>query len=193
MTIRTITQLPKAESNEFVSSWMEMSTPSTANVDRFTSKKANYGDILNDIKTSTISKIVDSYHLNTPGGTYINVYSLSNNVNALYNNNLTFKGKKKFNEWPYVTIDFPSSDKASDPAYSVYGNNFEYIIPNMKTVRQLVDENIVFMSTTNSVVSEGNPLPLHGNPNDNNAGVVEYLDYSNTIGLGKFYYWHIDA
>ena len=64
MTIRTITQLPPALSNEFTSSWIEMSTPYASSSDRFTSKKARYDDICNSIKLSTSQQMISTYHLN---------------------------------------------------------------------------------------------------------------------------------
>lgn len=192
MTIRTITQLPEANTGEFLSSWMEMSTPLASNNEKYSSKKASYAKIKNDIQTATATKIVSDYSLNGTDGRKINVAQLESLVSKINSSDSEFSGKKKFNEWPYVQTAFPDASKSTDPAYSVYGNDFEYILPNMKVVREMVDDNVVFMSTTKSCVSEGNPLPLHSN-SLTKSGVVEYLDYSNTIGLGKFYYWHIDA
>lgn len=50
----------------------------------------------------------------------------------------------------------------------------------------------MLISTTDSEVAEGNPLPLQIQTDSSSNTVLQSLDYANTIGSGKFYYWHID-
>lgn len=193
MTVRTITQLPEvlAFNSAISSSYMEMSVPLNMNNDRFSSKKVQYGNIVNDIKTQTITKIVTDYNLSGINGK-VNINALRNDVDTISVEDSIFYGQKQFNKWPYISADFPKAEDITQVSNIAYGSNYENIIPNMKIVRQLVDDNVVFMSTTSSLVAEGNPLPLHGN-SATNAGVVESLEYASTIGRGLFYYWHIDA
>lgn len=87
-----------------------------------------------------------------------------------------------------VSVDFPIPANSNDPLYDTYGNDLEYILPNVKKVKQLVDDNVIFISTTSSLVAEGNPLPQH-RKSSTDSSVVESLEYGNTIGQGKFYFW----
>lgn len=193
MKVRTITQLPPITSvNAAISAnWMEMSVPVTADGKNFSSMKIQYGNIVNDIKSQTIEKIVHDYKLSGAGGA-VDITALKANVDTISAKDSVFYGKKQFNEWPYISVDFPKAEDITKVQNFVYGNNYENIIPNMKVVRQLVDDNVIFMSTTSSLVAEGNPLPLHRSSSTND-GVVESLEYASTIGRGLFYYWHIDA
>lgn len=104
--------------------------------------------------------------------------------------NVALSGIKEFKSWPHANLPFPTTFSEED--IEIYGDNGEYILPNVKKVKQLVDDNVIFMSTTSSFVAEGNPLPHHEIPTLYNAGVPESLDYENTIGSNKFYYWQID-
>lgn len=77
-------------------------------------------------------------------------------------------------------------------AAGIYGDNLKYVVPNIGVVKQLVEDNVIFMSTTSSLVAEGNPMPHHQSQ-ATHAAVPESLDYANTIGSGKFYCWQIDS
>lgn len=189
MKIRTITQLPSAD--VFVSSWMEMSVPLADQPGMYVSRKASYEAIKNDISSTTTNSIARKYSLDNQSGP-ISLSTLATQVNALSNENCNVKGIKDFKDWPIVSADFPVAESSTDARFNVYGNDFEYILPNVKKIKELVDDNVVFMSTTKSLVAEGNPLPQHKR-SDTDDSVVESLEYGNTIGQGKFYFWQIDA
>lgn len=196
MIIRSISQLPENRViSSFLSGNIEMSLPLSSNDSLYVSTKIKYSDLLNNIKDVTTSSIVNDYGLSTSAGDEedgkINIAKLKQSVDEIKSYDCQFDGIKKFNNWPYVDIDFPSTSSANQPEYDQYGNNYEYILPNVKKVKQMINDNIVFMSTTNSMVSEGNPLPFHASITTNVA-VAESLDYTNTIGSGKFYFWQID-
>lgn len=188
MIVRTITQLPENSNKQsFLSSWMEMSTPLNNDASRYASKKVLYKNIRSDIHDAAVKDIVDEYHLTDNDGK-INVSDLKSDIQQIIGEDFEFRGKKKFTSWPYVDIDFPQPGQDLPE----YGNEYEYILPNIKKVKQLVADNSVFMSTQDSQVAEGNPLPQHAS-SSTDISIPESLEYSSTIGRGKFYFWHIDA
>lgn len=130
--------------------------------------------------------MVDTYNMDNSDGP-IDVSALYSATKTISAEDMAFSGIKRFNTWPCISANFPTSLTPAQRA--TYGDDGEYIIPNMKKVREVVNDNVVFMSTADSLVAEGNPLPHHLNPTAYNANVPESLDYANTIGLGKFYYW----
>lgn len=188
MIIRSISQLPlNSETSTFLSGSLEMSLPLSSNNSLYVSTKINYSDMLNDIKDATTSAIVNDYALSTAAGK-VNVQNLKASIDDVKMYNTEFSGIKSFTSWPCISVDFPAIESADAPGYEQYGNNFEYVLPNVKKVQEMIADNRVFMSTTNSVVSEGNPLPFHALASTNVA-VAESLGYNNTIGSGKFYFW----
>lgn len=191
MTIRSITQLPLNNVvSTFLSGSLEMSIPLSSNDSFYVSTKVNYADMLSNIQEVTTSSIVSDYNL-VDGEEKIDVAQLKRTVDDAIGRDYELSGAKKFTNWPYIDIDFPPVESALQPEYAQYGDSFEYALPNVKKVKELVNDNIVFMSTTNSLVAEGNPLPFHSN-STTDYSVPESPDYLNTIGSGKFYFWQID-
>lgn len=168
-----------------------MSVPMDLTSNMYVSRKALYDDIKNDISSTTTSNIVDTYNLSGPSGK-ISLSAIDAQVKQLSNDNCTIDGIKQFAKWPFISSDFPSASSSTDPQFDIYGSDFEYILPNVKKIKEMVDDNVVFMSTTKSLVAEGNPLPQHRYSSTDDS-VVESLEYGNTIGQGKFYFWQIDA
>lgn len=184
MIVRSIYQLPEADISELSSAYMEASILNDS-ANTITSKKIEYDNIRSDIVNSTSANIVSQFSMVDASGNPISLSSLRTDVTNIKSNNFTFNGIKTFNRWPAIRQDDLPDDN------SQYGDNFTYLVPNVGIVKQMVDDNVIFMSTTSSLVAEGNPLPHHQNP-DVDPGIPESLDYANTIGSGKFYYWQID-
>ena len=123
-----------------------MSTPLDSSSSKYASKKVLYKNIQNDIHDSTVSSIVSDYKLTDSSGK-INVANVKSDVHKIASEDFEFGGKKSFSSWPYVDLDFPKPGEDSSPEY---GNDYEYILPNIKKVKQLVADNSVFMSTNDS-------------------------------------------
>ena len=189
MLVRSITQLPENnKTSSFLSGCMEMSLPLSGSL--YVSTKVRYADMLENIKNVTTSAIVNEYKLNT-GDDPIDIADIQAKLNDIAYNKFTLNGIKEFTNWPYISVDFPSPTNVDQYQYEMYGNDYEYAFPNVKKVKQLINDSSMFMSTTNSMVAEGNPLPLHGSASTN-ANVPEALDYQATIGSNKFYFWQIN-
>ena len=69
----------------------------------------------------------------------------------------------------------------------------------MQKVSELIDKSPIYISTTDSVVAEGNPLPMQSYSSANDTkqatlnSVPNMLSYSLTYGKGKFYYWQLSS
>lgn len=184
MTIRSISNLQERKSPA-ANGLFETSIPNGNG--RYTSHSIKYSTLSSNMQNIISSAISERYSLDN-GSNAINISQLDSRVDAISSNDITFYGKKNFNEWPYVSADFPPEQDER------YGDNFQYILPNLKKVREIANNNPIFMSTTDSYVAEGNPLPYHAAQQQNakNNGQIGALDYGSTIGNGKFYFWQID-
>ena len=192
MTIRTITGLPDLDPSDNKSdSYMEMSVPMPA-TNHFASKRVKYGEMRNDVCEYTSEKMADNYGLKLSSEP-VNVAQMQTSVENILSNDCSLSGKKGFESWPYVKSAFPTAEELSTPSFSdFYGDDGKYILPNIDKVKEMIDDNIIFMSTEDSLVAEGNPLPAHSS-SSTITYVPESLEYSSTIGSGKFYFWHIDS
>lgn len=184
MLVRTISQLPETTS-DFKDGKFEISIPESGSSQRYYSKSIKYTTISADLTQSLSSDIAKTYELTATNKTPIKVRTNLNSINNTLTGNVQISGRKNFLDWPWITKDFPSS-------FSNYGGmDGDYILPNVKKVRQLITETPAYFSTEDSTVAEGNPLPWHSNP-ATTATVPEALGFDQTIEMGKFYFWRID-
>jgi len=184
MLVRTISQLPEVKT-DFMDGRMEISIPESAESAKFTSKSIKYETIQTQIENQISSEMASTYHLTADNGNPINVNQETKKVANILTGNMNIGGIKKFLDWPWIQKDFPTD-------FTKYGNNNgDFILPNVKKVKQLITETPSYFSTPDSMVAEGNPLPYHKNP-ATEASKPESLGYDATVGSDKFYFWRID-
>lgn len=186
MLVRTISQLPEVEAKtDFMDGKMEISIPESAQSNKYTSKSIKYETIEKQIENQLSIDIAKTYHLTADNAQPINVNDEMKKLKDVLNADMTINGAKKLGDWPWVQKDFPTD-------FRKYGNNSgDFILPNVKKVKQLITETPSYFSTPDSAVAEGNPLPYHKNPSTE-ASKPESLGYDATVGSDKFYFWRID-
>ena len=190
MIVRSISKLPEVD-HDFTTGKFEISLPVDVGSLCCVSKSVSYKSLSKHVKGELSSSLVEQYcldysHNPLEQAEKVNVSAEAETVHTIVSGDMQFGGFKKFDKWPTVSADFPSTDEL--PTYG--GKDGEYILPNMKKVNELLQNNPIYISTTESQVAEGNPLPQH---NDGTGSYVPGgMNYAMTVGQGKFYFWQID-
>lgn len=186
MVVKTISQLPKVTAAGSVKSndLLEISEPNDAGL--FSSKAVYLSALSGCISNATEKQIANAYLLTKSDGTKLSVRTIDTKVNQIAGQQFTFDGIKQFKNWSWISADYPTNTSTA------YQNILDdYFIPNVKKVKQMIGTQPVYFSTDDSQVAEGNPLPAQGNATVDSSVPVS-LSYGQTIGSGKFYFWHID-
>ena len=166
MLIRTVSQLPNASHITYDTAKNDLiEIQEYDGSSKYSSKKTTVATLATAISAMSDGAIAAKYGLAGQ-----NVSNISSEVYELHARNTTLWGTKTFGAWPKTHSAIPAFDGDANT------------IPNYGIVSAAISEQPIYFSTTSSLIAEGDPMPT-----------MNSLDFKNTIGKGKFYFWRIDT
>jgi hypothetical protein len=139
-------------SSGFSNGRIEVTVKDVAKQNRWNSYGVALSSVEQRISGLTNDAMKDEYHLTDDFGDSIDVNSIKNSIDSIVSGDTNIEGSKQFSDWPWINASFPmlSADK--------YGGDTDNILPNVKKVKKLIENTPVYMSTTDSMVADGNPF-----------------------------------